>query len=313
MVEFKIGQDESSQRLDRFVRKFLSKAPHSLVYKLIRKKDIKVNGKRARIDYILKEEDRVTLYLSEDRIALYRQDKKHQPTLQKLRILYEDEQIVLVNKPDKIAVQPDQTKQVSLVDMLLDHCGYDPNSTFRPAFCNRLDKNTTGIVIGAKTLHALQMINLAIREKKIRKTYRALVVGDLREPLDLEAYLERNQRSRRSQVFSNKKDDSKKIKTRITPVYNEGGFTEIEVDLVTGRTHQIRAHLQHIHHPIIGDLKYGGRYQGVNSQMLHAHRVEFLELAGKMNYLNGKSFEASFPESYLEVKKRLFSKSIHSE
>lgn len=306
MIELNISKNEENQRLDRYVKKYLNDAPKSLIYKLIRKKNIKVNDSRTSIDYFLKEGDIVKIYLSDETASKYRNQKTYITTGRILDIVYEDENIVLINKPKGISVQPERDGTISLLDVLLENIKFEGTDTFRPAFCNRLDKNTTGIIIAAKNYEALKQINKAIKERAVTKIYCTMVFGKIDKRIEIDGFLKRQDNEKKVTVSKEKKDDSKAIKTIVTPKIGNDSFTEIEVELITGRTHQIRAHLQHIGHPLVGDLKYGGKYKQLSSQFLHAESIGFTKMEGTLDYLNGKSFYAPPPSSYLQLKNELF-------
>ncbi|HBH12083.1 MAG: Pseudouridine synthase [Clostridiales bacterium 38_11] len=307
MIELNITKNDENQRLDRFVKKYLNDAPKSFIYKMIRKKNIKVNDNRTSIDYFLKEGDIVKLYISDSLVDHYRNQKMHIETNLKLDIIYEDENIVLINKPKGISVQPAQNGTTSLLDILLSGIEFEETDTFRPAFCNRLDKNTTGIIIAAKNYEALKQVNKSIKERNIRKIYHTIVFGKIDKKIEIEGFLQKQDTQKKVTVSRHKKEGFKAITTIVVPKISNDLFTEIEVDLVTGRTHQIRAHLQHIGHPLVGDLKYGGKYKQLSSQFLHAACIRFLSIGGAMDYLNGRSFFAPPPLSYQQLKNALFS------
>ncbi|MBV1756585.1 MAG: RluA family pseudouridine synthase [Dethiosulfatibacter sp.] len=307
MIELNISKNDENQRLDRFIKKYLNDAPKSFIYKMIRKKNIKVNDSRTSIDYFLKEGDIVKLYISDDVVEKYRNQEMHIETGLNLDIIYEDENIVLINKPKGISVQPEQDGTASLLDVLLSEIEFEETDTFRPAFCNRLDKNTTGIIIAAKTYEALKQINKAIKERNVKKIYCTMVFGRIDQEIEIEGFLLKEDNEKKVTVSKQKKEGSKAIKTIIVPKISNESFTEIEVDLVTGRTHQIRAHLQHVGHPLVGDMKYGGKYKHLSTQFLHAVSIRFVKIGGDLDYLNGKSFYAPPPLSYEQLKNELFS------
>jgi 23S rRNA pseudouridine955/2504/2580 synthase len=308
MIELNISKNDENQRLDRFVKKYLNDAPKSLIYKMIRKKNIKVNDSRTSIDYFLKEGDVVKLYISQEMTDKYRNQKVHIETSIKLDIIYEDDNIVLINKPKGISVQPELNGKPSLLDMLLSEIEFEETDTFRPAFCNRLDKNTTGIIIAAKNYDALKLVNKSIKEGNVNKIYCTMVFGKIDKKTEIEGFLLKQDNEKKVTVSKIRKEGSKSIKTIVVPKVSNDSFTEIEVDLVTGRTHQIRAHLQHIGHPLVGDMKYGGKYKHLSSQFLHAMSIKFVDIEGALSYLNGKSFYAPPPATYQKLKEELFSK-----
>ncbi len=314
-----MGAEENDQRLDRFLQKYLNKAPGSLIQKLIRTKKIKYNGKKA------KPEDRI---FTGGVIQIYVYDEVLEGWMEKrprtmyrgpkLEIVCEDEHLLLINKPTGImthgAEKSDYGKTV--VDGLLSHLmesgAYIPrrDSSFRPAVANRLDRNTSGLIIGCKTYEALKDVNQAIRRRKIRKFYRTVVVGNVENTFAVDSFLTKD--AARNIVKSDLSGKGKESRTVATPLRRLEGYTELEIELVTGRTHQIRVHLAERGHPIVGDPKYGdlevnrtfaARF-GLHTQLLHAHRLEFggLEI---LTEWNDRTISCTPEENYMEILKYL--------
>lgn len=307
MVTLYIGINEEKQRLDRYIKKYLNNAPNTFIYKILRKNYIKVNNKKENSDYFLNSGDVVTIYLSDETLNKFRKMKTYIKSEELLNIIYEDRNILLVNKPEGIDVQPGENDKVSLLDILLNNLELEIESnTFRPAFCNRLDRNTTGILIAAKNYIALKEINQAIREKKVRKIYNSIIKGKINKQITLNSFLKKDNDINKVNISSEFTENSKEIKTIINPIRSNSSYTEVEIELITGRTHQIRAQLEFIGHPLIGDTKYGGSSKLTNHQLLHSRKIIFLEFDGNLSYLSGKTYEAPFTKEYIDIKAKIF-------
>ncbi len=308
MRELVIGKNDGGQRLDKFLIKALPDLPRSLLYKAIRTKKIKVNRKRAAPFQILLAGDCLQLFLREELVergdagAAGEELARISP---RLCVLYEDENILLLNKPAGVPVHEDESNRTAnllthLQAYLYQQGEYDPGAeqSFAPALCNRIDRNTAGIVIAAKNAEALRVMNQKIRERQIDKIYLAAVHGtpDPREAT-LFGYLRRDEKTKTVQVYDrNPPPDAKPIRTRYCTVAVSGGLSLQKIELLTGRTHQIRAHMEHIGHPLLGEGKYGhnreDRARGYAHQALCAFRLRF-SFTGEptaLDYLNGRSF-----------------------
>lgn len=299
----KIGKNDAGQRLDKFLTKAVKGLPQSMLYKSIRLKKIKVNRARTDQKYILQEGDEVQLFLRDeffdvpekDADAIYRIEPK-------LSIVYEDENILLCQKRPGVLVHEDtdggeNTLILHIKAYLLRKGEYDPKSeqSFAPALCNRIDRNTGGIVIAAKNAAALREMNEKIRENEISKFYLAAVHGRLeKKQATMTAYLVKDADANKVQIFDRPAKGLKEIITKYKVLKESGGDSLLEVELVTGRTHQIRAHFSHVGHPLLGDGKYGvnreDRKQGYKYQALYAYRLrfDFRDESGTLGYLRGK-------------------------
>lgn len=307
MKEIKITDNESGQRADRFLKKYLNKANNTFIYKMLRKKNIKLNNKKVLPETILNTGDVLQIYFSDDTLEKFRENKVHLEEKVTFKVLYEDQNILVVNKPVGISVQPDTKGSNSLVGEILTYLNYSSkkyDSTFTPAVCNRLDKNTTGIVIAAKNYDALKQVNKAIRERKIDKYYITLAHGKIKESIELHSYLRKNNDNNKVEVTKNRVDGSKKIITILRPIQSFNKYTLLEIELMTGRTHQIRAHLASIGHPLVGEKKYNTNKNedfGLKYQFLHAFKIALDGFEGKLEYLNGKVITCDIPEKLEKV------------
>ena len=343
MREIIITANDAGRRLDRFLRKYLPGASLGEVYKIIRK-DVKVDSKRRSESYMLSEGETLTLYLSDSSLAsLGAPDPSGsggRPAAQKktkrsFGTVYEDGSILIANKPYDLLTHGDsREKKDHLANQVKDYLAaegaYDPRSekVFAPAPANRLDRNTTGLVLFGKTAAAMRGLNRMIREDRIRKFYLTIACGEIREDLHLSGVLTKDEASNRVTVTDPGHGDclpgQKKIGTVVRPLrtlrFGDGlCATLCEVELLTGRTHQIRAHLASAGHPLIGDSKYAGRSAreinrymrdrfGLTTQLLHAARLEFSPDIGDaegLGYLAGRSFEAAAPKRFSEILEKL--------
>lgn len=320
MREIIVDINESNQRIDRFLKKYLSKASQGTIYKMIRKKRIKLNNKRANPEDIIVEGDSIQFYISDEVLDKFIQKKEEINSSIIPRIIYEDENIILMNKPvGMLSHSANKEYGDNVVDSMISYLiksgEYNPRleRIFTPSICNRLDRNTSGIVIGAKNYEALKDMNSAIKSRSIKKYYKCMVKGTLKEDILLEDYLLKNEDKNKVKVVKSDVDGAKKISTYIKVLKKSNEFSLLEIDLITGRTHQIRAHLSHIGHPIVGDVKYGDaninknfrEKYNLNSQFLHAYKIAMNGLI-YLDYLNGKEFVAELPSTLEKIEKDWF-------
>ena len=299
-----IKQNDAGQRLDKFLTKAVKALPKSLMYKAIRTKKIKVNRKRTEIGYILNEGDSVELFISEEFFSDTAVEEAFMKLTPRLDIVYEDNNILLLDKRPGLIVHSDDKEDVntliSHVKAYLYRKGeYDPKNeqSFAPALCNRIDRNTGGIVIAAKNAEALRIMNEKIKNDELSKFYLAAVHGHLpKKSATLTGYLRKDSANNIVDIINTPRQGYKEIITKYRVIDEKRNLSLVEVELITGRTHQIRAHFSSIGHPLLGDGKYGinrdDKKLGYKFQALFAYKLEFRfkEHGGALDYLNGKSF-----------------------
>ena len=318
MYQFEINKNEAGQRFDKYLHKLMPQAPSSFVYRMLRKKNIVLNGKKAEGKEKLNEGDVVKLFLSEETFQGFAEANHKTDAyldaykkLKGIEVLFENEHMLLLSKPSGILSQKATDSDVSVNEWLI---GYllaqekivqESLATYRPSVCNRLDRNTSGLVICGRTLAGSQELNYLIKERMIRKFYRLFVMGRLEREETIEGYLKKEPSGNQVTVSSAASEGASYIRTRYYPVKILNDMTYLEVELITGKPHQIRAHMASIGHPVLGDGKYGNmdfnrKYKekyGINSQMLHAYRLEFpanqLLFGGE-----AASFTAKEPEAF---------------
>lgn len=319
-MKIEIGSNEAGQRLDKFLRKLLKDVPLSAIFKALRKKDIRVNGKKQNEKYFLEEGDIVEIK--------YIQNKKEDKTQKfikvdpkRMKICFEDENMVIVEKWPGILVHSDtnDNKEPTLTDYVLSYLNdkgdYLPENeiTFTPAACNRLDRNTSGIIMYGKTFEGLKCINEAIREDEVKKYYYTLAKGKVKSGL-YEGYIVKNPETNISTVYDKEVKNSKRIAMDVNVVETNGAYSFVEINLITGRSHQIRAHLAHVGNPIIGDNKYGDKKlnsffeskYGLNYQYLYAYKLNFRKIKGKLEYLDNKTIAVALPPLFKKIKQDAF-------
>ena len=315
MKEFHIGPNDAGQRLDRFLSKSVPLLPASLAQKYIRIKRIKLNGSRAERDTRLQAGDLLQLYINDEFFDTPREDNAFLTVAApKLNIVYEDENILLVDKRPGLAVHPHDGAEYGRT--LIDHIQaylyqkreWRPReeNSFTPALCNRIDRNTGGIVIAAKTAEALRVMNQKIKDRELDKRYLAIVEGTLKQKTgSLTGYLFKDAKKNRVFVTDTPQPGSKSCRTDYQVLAAEKGLSLVECKLITGRTHQIRAQFAHAGHPLLGDGKYGKLNKNFDRtyQALYSYKLSFgfTTDAGGLAYLNGKQFrvtEVDFVKEY---------------
>lgn len=315
MKQFTINGNEAGQRFDKYLAKLLREAPKSFVYKMLRKKNITLNGKKATGNEKLNQGDEIRLFLSDETYLKFSGKEAAPRASTDLAVIYENRDILLINKPAGMLSQPDETKEPSLVEYvtgyLLDTGAVTEEEliTFRPSVCNRLDKNTSGLVAAGKSLAGLQALSELFHDRTIHKDYLCIVKGVLKEQTHIRGYLKKDSRCNKVTVYKNKVQDAQPVETVYTPLGSNGRTTLLKVRLVTGRTHQIRAHLASRGYPLMGDSKYGDREfnkkcrkrYGLRHQLLHAFSLTFPHLEGDLCEVSEKNFRAELPELFEHI------------
>lgn len=332
MQEIKIESSSEGQRLNKFLGRYLDNAPQSFLYKMLRKKNIKYNNGKADGSEILKAGDRIQIYMSDETICNFRKDgmipqmstscrkfEKSDP-LKQIPILYENEDVLILNKPSGILSQKAVASDYSLNEQIVEYYKWKGGSLslFTPSVCNRLDRNTSGIILAGMSLKGTQMLSRVLKARTIDKYYLTIVCGTVTQATTIKGFLCKKKNHNQVVIFRTKEEalangyqEAAFIETQYQPLaHGKSGkedFTLLKVKLVTGKTHQIRAHLKSVGHPIIGDGKYGLKSVnayiksafGIRHQLLHAFYIHFPEDID--NVLAGKSFTAMPEEPFLQA------------
>ena len=324
MKEIIVRENEAGQRLDKLLARYLNQAPKSFFYKMMRKKNITLNGKKASGNEITAKGDCIRIFVSDETYEKFSGKERAQASaLQKAQalspeqIIYEDSDILIFNKPAGLLSQKSRPEDVSANERFLAYLlqkgalTETEMQTFRPSVCNRLDRNTSGLVAAGKSLTGLQELSSLFHDRSLHKFYRCLVNGVIKNEKYIKGYLHKDEKCNKVTVQETETSGALPIETRYRPLGDNGIVTLLEVELITGRTHQIRAHLAGTGHPLIGDYKYGRRtlndeYRrkyGLKSQLLHAYRLEIPEIEGRLSYLSGKEFTAPLPYLFQKILK----------
>lgn len=307
-----VQEKEANQRLDKLLSRYLREAPKSFLYKMLRKKNITLNGKKADGSEKVQSGDEIRIFLSDETYEKFSgrsEGKRAVFPVTKLDIIYEDEHILLINKPAGMLTQKARPEDVSLNEYMLGYLqqsgqwAEETSAGFYPSVCNRLDRNTSGIVVCGKSLAGLQQMAEVFRNRSMHKYYQCLVSGRLTERRRIEGWLRKDSSANRVRIRKEACGDAQPIVTEYRPLRVFSECTLLEVCLITGRSHQIRAHLASEGHPLIGDYKYGireinDRYRkryGLQGQLLHSCRLELPDMRPPMEELSKRCFTAEPP------------------
>lgn len=310
-----ITEKEEGQRLDKFLAKYMGKAPKSFIYKMLRKKNIKLNDKKAEGPEKLQKEDEIKLFLSEETILNFQEEFVVEKTETELDIIFENKHILIINKPAGMLSQKAKKEDVSLIEHLTTYLLETKQITkeelqsFRPGVCNRLDRNTSGIIIAGKTLLGLQTMSALLKERNIGKYYQCIVKGKIDKQQAIDGYLIKDRSHNRVKITKTKEEGADYIKTEYEPISCTEDFTLLRVKLLTGKSHQIRAHLQSIGHPVIGDGKYGDvptnkrlrKEFRLKHHLLHSYELQLPELSEEFKDISNKKIIAPLPEYFSDL------------
>ena len=317
MRQLTVHKNDENQRLDKYLKKYLKEAPGSFIYKMLRKKNIILNGKKADGTEKLIAGDEIKLFFAEETFEKFTGEASSKTSVRfpykELDILFEDENLLIINKPVGELSQKAEPTDVSMNEYALGYLQKTGAVTeeslkvFKPSVCNRLDRNTSGILIVAKTYQAAREFGEALQKRTVRKFYQCIVKGTVTNEETIDGYLWKDEKINKVTIHSKPREGAAEIHTAYHPIKQLQGLTLLEVHLITGRTHQIRAHLSSIAHPILGDLKYGDKKLAekyhVKHQLLHASRLELDGFSGEFEKYNGKIITANTPNIFRKILK----------
>ncbi len=330
MKEIIITSKEAGQRFDKYLGKYLEKAGKSFIYKMLRKKNITLNGKKAEGFERLNEGDIIKLFLADETIEKFSQEtsleqlnhilERTEQEQEEFSILYEDNNVLIINKPAGMLSQKARPDDISLVEHITNYLlqsgqlNTEQMKGFRPGISNRLDRNTSGIIVAGKSLEGLQVMGELFKERTLDKYYYCIVKGVIDKKEQIEGYLYKNHSHNKVTISKEPQEGSEYIKTQYEPIKKTEEYTLLKVKLITGRSHQIRAHLQSIGHPIIGDGKYGdvhiNKYFKKNfklkHQLLHAAELHFPVMKEGFEGLSNQVIKAPFPDYFETIVNGIF-------
>lgn len=333
MKSFLVTKNEAGQRLDKLLAKYMDTAPKSFFYKMLRKKNITLNGKKAEGSEKVAEGDEIRLFLSDETIEGFRSGKKSGnsdtsqqesriPMLKNQEIVYEGNHILIANKPAGELSQKAKKEDISINERIVEYLrvkhGIGQDS-FTPGVCNRLDRNTTGLIIAGKSLAGLQEMAELLKKRTLHKYYLCIVAGRAEKKRYLTGYLKKEETTNMVQVVSEeefqkkqlKPGDYDRIETELLPLMVKDGFTLLAIRLITGKTHQIRAHLASVGLPLLGDAKYGNansRILHLKYQLLHAYMLQFPKLTGALEEVSEQVITVQPPAKFAKAAEEIFGK-----
>lgn len=327
MKELVISGQDCGQRLDKYLAKYLSQAPKGFIYKMMRKKNITLNKGKCDGTEKLTEGDRICLFFSDDTLEKFAGTEdtvKVEAVKDELQVIYEDAHVMFVNKRSGELSQKAKESDISLVEQIIVHAldkgllTKENLKTCRPSVCNRLDRNTSGLVTAGLSLPGLAFLSDQLKARDVQKYYLCLVHGVIDKPSHLKGFLAKDEKTnkvfvaaKKEQLPASLREEALWIETAYEPLESSHRATLLQVHLITGRSHQIRAHLASIGHPIIGDIKYGTQtinkeyreHAKTHSQLLHAYKMNFQKIEGQFSYLSQQTFTAPLPKEFLNALK----------
>ncbi len=330
MIDIKVGKNESGQRFDKLLMKILKEAPSSFVYKMIRKKNITLNGKKAEGNEKVKEGDEIAFFLAQETFDKFSGKGNDLPAketdfskskLKTSEIVYEDDDILIVNKPVGELSQKASPDDISINERIVGYLaekGIGRNEAFTPGVCNRIDRNTSGLVIAGKSLLGLQEASRLLKSHELKKYYLCLAMGNVKIRGKITSYIYKDEKTNKVRVSERAAEGFEKIEAEIFPLLTENDHSLLAVRLITGKTHQIRAQLSALGHPLVGDVKYGykdgikkeaGEKTGlkINHQLLHAYMLVFPEEGKVPEEIRGKTVTCMPPDRFKNTAAKLFS------
>ena len=337
MKSFLVSQNEAGQRLDKLLSKYMDTAPKSFFYKMLRKKNITLNGKKADGSEKVAEGDEIRLFLSDETIAGFQSGKKSEtvsdkkehvqiPLLKEHEIVFEGKHLLIANKAAGELSQMAKKEDISINERIVEYLKVTQKiglDSFTPGVCNRLDRNTTGLIIAGKSLAGLQEAAQLLKQRTLHKYYLCIVAGKADKPEYLTGFLKKEEETNTVTVVSETEfkklnlnpKEYDRIETELIPLLTNGGVTLAAIQLITGKTHQIRAHLASIGLPLLGDTKYGGervsrlnRELHLRYQLLHAYLLQFPKLSGALSEVSEKIITAELPAKFARTAEELFGK-----
>lgn len=319
MREIIINENEAGQRFDKYLFKYFKEAPSSFIYKMLRKKNIVLNGKKSDGKDKLTSGDSIKIFMADETIDKFRGQLNIEVVNPiNLDIVYEDQNVLIVNKPSGMLSQKAEKDDNSINEYIVSylmHSGQltkEQLKTFKPGICNRLDRNTSGLIVAGKSLKGLQVMSEMFKKRTMDKYYLTIVSGIIDKPINIKGFLTKDEKSNKVAISDNEMSNSYYIETGYEPLKYGNNITLLKVKLITGRTHQIRAHLASVGNPIVGDYKYGNKeinniyknkYQ-IEDQMLHAWKLIFPEMKDDFEELSQKEITANIPENFEKVIKK---------
>ncbi len=322
MISFKVGKNESGQRFDKFLMKLLKEAPSSFVYKMLRKKNITLNGKKSEGNEKVTEGDEIAFFLSRETFDKFagktsgtaleagaESREKTVPSLKPSEIVYEDRDLIIVNKPAGELSQKAKEDDVSVNERIVRYLsdkGIGKGEAFTPGVCNRIDRNTSGLVLAGKSLVGLQEAARLLKSHDLKKYYLCLAAGNVKTRGHVTSWIQKDEKSNRVDVSEKAKEGYEKIEAEIFPLLTGQGSSLLAVRLITGKTHQIRAQLASFGHPLVGDTKYGYKGNDAKYQMLHAFMLVFPKNSGELKEASGKCITCEPPEKFKSIAAKKF-------